>query len=305
MLYKQIRCFLEVANSLSFTAAAGRLYMTQQAVTRQIAVLEKDLGVKLFIRSTRSVVLTPAGQLLRDEFSALHDQINDSVRRAKALEHSKRGTVTLGFFSAMSRQAIILPVTNALFSQFPDLYFDIKLLNFSELRNQLLDGKLDLCITTSNDWKLWPGVSVTVLQSKPFDILFSREHPLAGAEPFSIDCLKDYTHLTLPSSNLLPGAEEWAKRLPARESILYPDLDTLLIYLRNGRGFALLTRVFDGSDSPELCHRSLDNPEAHAEIVCIRRQEREEGLAPLVRVIRRCFAKGAMESQDRDGARED
>ena len=55
MLYKQMCCFLEVANVLSFTTAAHNLYMSQQAVTKQIAALERELGFKLFNRSTRDV----------------------------------------------------------------------------------------------------------------------------------------------------------------------------------------------------------------------------------------------------------
>ena len=74
MLYKQIRCFLEVANCLSFTAAAKNLFMSQQAVTKQVAALEQELGFRLFHRSTRSVSLTPAGE---DVFQAIESAIQE------------------------------------------------------------------------------------------------------------------------------------------------------------------------------------------------------------------------------------
>ena len=63
MLYKQIRCFLEVANCLSFTAAAKNLFMSQQAVTKQIAALEQELGFPIFERTSAGMELTPAGSV--------------------------------------------------------------------------------------------------------------------------------------------------------------------------------------------------------------------------------------------------
>ena len=53
--------FVEVANCLSFTTAAKNLYISQQAVSKQIDALEEELGFPLFYRTTRQVVLTPAG----------------------------------------------------------------------------------------------------------------------------------------------------------------------------------------------------------------------------------------------------
>ncbi|BAW08575.1 LysR family transcriptional regulator [Nocardia seriolae] len=58
--------FLEVAEQLSFTRAARRLHMTQQALSTSVRRLEKDLGVTLFERTTRQVALTSAGHTLRD-----------------------------------------------------------------------------------------------------------------------------------------------------------------------------------------------------------------------------------------------
>lgn len=286
MLYKQMCCFLEVANVLSFTTAAHNLYMSQQAVTKQIAALERELGFKLFNRSTRSVALTPAGRMLRDDFAVLQRQLNASIKKAKDLAGVKQSSVTVGFLSLLSQQSVILPITRQLFRAFPDVYFEIRMLDFVALRNQLLDGRLDLVVTTSNDWKLWPQVKVDVLQSKPFELVFSTHHPLARREPFDLDCLKEFTQITLPRDNMLPGVEEWARRLPCSRSILCPDLATVRVYLESGQGFSLLTRVFEGSESATLTYRPVPFPEAHAELVCIRRQSASSELGRLVQCVK-------------------
>ncbi len=286
MLYKQMRCFLEVANVLSFTAAAKNLYMSQQAVTKQIASLEQELGFKLFNRSTRSVVLTPAGRLLRDDFSILQRQMDASIKKAKNLAGVKQSSVTVGFLSLLSQQSVIVPVAERLFQAFPDVYFELRLLDFVELRNQLLDGRLDLCVTTSNDWALWPDVKVEVLLSKPFEVVFSTSHPLAACQPFDIECLREHTQLTLPRDNMLPGVEEWARRLPFSRSILCPDLPTMRVYLEAGRGFGLLTRVFEGCESDTLTYRPVPFAGAHAELVCIRREMSSPALSNLVKCVK-------------------
>lgn len=59
MLQQRIQTFLEVANCLSFSSAARNLYISQQAVTKQIASLEQELGLRLFYRTTRQVTLNP------------------------------------------------------------------------------------------------------------------------------------------------------------------------------------------------------------------------------------------------------
>ena len=64
-----VRCFLSVARHDSFTKAAGELYMTRQAVSQQIAALEKELGVKLFSRTTARVTPTPVGDCCESQYT--------------------------------------------------------------------------------------------------------------------------------------------------------------------------------------------------------------------------------------------
>lgn len=285
MLYQRIRCFLEVANCLNFTAAAQNLYMSQQAVTRQVAALEEELGFKLFYRSTRRVALTPAGARLREEFVDINRQISAGIRRARDVANTRSEVLRVGFLSALSRRDVILPVTDHLYRTFPDTKFELRLLDFVDLRNQLLDRKLDFCVTTSNDWKLWPGVRVTVLCTKQFDVVCSDRHPLAALERVTPEDLAEHTQLTLPKDNMMPGVELWGKRIPFKRAVPCPDISTLMVRLELGEGFALLTKVFDGHEDPHLRYWPVPFPEAHAEVVCICGEDEGSAVRDVIRSI--------------------
>ena len=286
MLHPRIRCFLEVARCLSFSAAAENLHISQQAVTKQIAALEEELGLQLFYRTTRRVVLTPAGSMLRDDFIQISRQVNDSIRRARDLEESGKTVLRVGFLSSLSRKDVILPVTDFIRCEYPEMILEIKLLDFTELRNELTDGKLDVCITTSNDWQLWPGVSVTVLRRKQFQIVCSRKHPLADTDAMELEKLNEYTQLILPGENLMEGVLRWGQKIPCRGTVYCPDISTLMVRLELGEGFALLTKVIEGHDSPDLRYWDVPFPEAHAEIVCVCRETEREEICGIIRKIR-------------------
>lgn len=286
MLYQRIRTFLEVANCLSFSQAASNLYISQQAVTKQIAALEQELGIKLFYRTTRQVALTPAGGILRDDFAQINRQISDCIRRARELDASGKALLRVGFLSALSRKDIILPVTDYLIQSCPHMELDIQLMDFVALRNSLLDNKLDFCVTTSNDWQLWPAVQATVLQKKQFQVVYSARHPLAQRDRLTLGDLAQHTQLILPNDNLLEGVEQWGRKIPFRRVISCPDISTLMVRLELGEGFALLTKVIEGHDAPNLRYWDVPFPEAHAEIVCICPENAREAVKQIIYGIR-------------------
>ncbi len=277
-MYHQIRCFLEVANYLSFTKAAERLCITQQAVTKQINFLEQRLGVILFYRTTRSVTLTVAGKILRDEFFKINFQIDEVMERVHGVTQDKNSIITIGFFAYFSRKKIILPIMDFLSEKYPEVYFDIKLYDLTNLKNRLHDGELDICISTSNHWQSWPSVKTNVLRNDKLYIVFSKRHPLSEKPDFSISDLKNDTRLMMPRRVIQNEAIAWDSSITYRNKLLCHDLITLLVHLESGHGFAILPKNFEGSDSDTLIFKDIPIAGSHVGILCVRRENMENPL---------------------------
>ena len=79
----QMKYFITAAKCLNFTKAADKLFITQPALSRQIASMEAELNMQLFIRRQKSVQLTPAGAFLYDKLSALYHEYTDIIHMAQ------------------------------------------------------------------------------------------------------------------------------------------------------------------------------------------------------------------------------
>lgn len=89
--------FVEVARTSSFGRAAEALHLDPSSVSRQVAQLERRLGVRLFERTTRQVWLTDAGAALLPDAEAVMDALDSFARSASAVDRASRGEVVVGF----------------------------------------------------------------------------------------------------------------------------------------------------------------------------------------------------------------
>jgi DNA-binding transcriptional LysR family regulator len=279
-MYKQIKCFLEVANCLSFTVAAERIFTTQQAVTRQISSLEEELGVRLFNRTTRSVSLTEAGMICRDEFSKIMDEMDRAVKRVRSAGLADSSSVTIGFYIFFARSKIITPIMESLYEKFPKTKFNIRLYDFRVLRQKLMDGDVDICVALSSDWHYWPLVKVIPLRKQPFKVVLSHNHPLAAEKKLDINALSDYTWVAFDNlENVRPYPQPWLSKVPCKNKMPVGNFSTVLANVEAGQGFACLTPVFEGLDRKELKYYPLPFEEACADFICA---YREDMLNPIV-----------------------
>lgn len=190
MQLDQLRYFLAVARHLSFTRAAEALPLSQPSLTNQIRKLERELGVELFIRTTRRVRLTPAGE----DFVKAAQQILNLIETAEMEMHEfsglKRGRVLLGTIPTVG--AFSLPPLLAEFHRrFPGVELAIQEEGSDVLLQLLLDEAIDVAIITAGEAHPTGSLERHCLVVDEMVLLLPDGHRLAGRAAISLGELQD------------------------------------------------------------------------------------------------------------------
>jgi LysR family transcriptional regulator, benzoate and cis,cis-muconate-responsive activator of ben and cat genes len=192
----QLRCFVAVADELNFTRAAGRLGVPQSAVSVQIRTLERRLGTPLFVRTTRSVRLTPDGEHLlgraRDALAAVDDVgAVAALRRARPL-----GRLTLALETMHPSLEALLAAT------LPGTPTTIRIVDPVDHLEPLARGDIDACVgwdTGSAPLPLPRGVGRRRLFHEPLFLAVGSGHRLAGAAVIPVSELSDEVWVARPA----------------------------------------------------------------------------------------------------------
>lgn len=237
---RQLEFFLQIANHGGFNRASAHLHIAQSALSRQVQQLENELGVTLFERSGRGVQLTPAGEFMVPRAEALLRQIRQT--RDELLTHASvvKGEVVLGL--PPSLQIVCAPILRDFTARYPDVFLTVHSGTSIELREQLLNGKVDLAIYGI----LEPDL---VLESHPIlrdDVYAIGPNPSLISEPV-ID-LQTFSTLPLimtsrPNSLRLlieQGAAKRNLKLNVTMDVNYIPL--MIELIRTGAGYTALPR---------------------------------------------------------------
>ncbi|MES4904532.1 MULTISPECIES: LysR family transcriptional regulator [unclassified Streptomyces] len=184
-----LRYFLEVARTGSISQASERLRVAASAISRQIAKLEHDIGVPLFERRPRGMVLSDAGEMLaayarRSQLES--EQILADLRGLDALGHS---TIKLASSEGFARD--FLPEAVVAFrASFPGVRFRLRVTSPAEATREVREGTADLAVTYSVAPE--EGVRVEYSRRQPIHALVPAGHPLAEREEVSLADLLPY-----------------------------------------------------------------------------------------------------------------
>lgn len=183
MQHLALRYFLEVARSGSITEASARLHVSGSAISRQIARLEQELGVELFERRPRGMLLSPAGELLAQRARRIALDTERALADVRELQGPQRGLVRLAAYEGFAIDW--LPRILADYRRtYPGVRFHVWVGNSADICARVGDGSADIGITYS--YSAPAGVKVERIVRRPMHVLVPRDHPLATREQVTL-----------------------------------------------------------------------------------------------------------------------
>ncbi|SEK70456.1 LysR family transcriptional regulator [Rhodococcus maanshanensis] len=185
---RQLRYFIAVAEELSFTRAAQKLHIAQQALSAQIKQLEQSLDVVLLTRTTRSVTLTAAGAAFFEDVSTTLAAMDAAAERARSLQRSENQRLVLGFLEGAAL-TLTGPILSAFRDRHPGVTIEMRQFNYDDPSAGLNDRSVDVAFVRrpiSTD-----GVDFEHLFSEPLIAMVRADHPLADRASVEIPDLID------------------------------------------------------------------------------------------------------------------
>lgn len=178
---RQLEMFRAVAEETSFTKAAQRLHVSQSAVSRQLQLLEEELGSRLFHRGARGVSLTPQGTLLLKAAHRIAREMDDVATQLSATQTLQRGLLTLG-----GGMTVCLSILPKLLRKFRTQYKNVDLRVVTGTTEMILrmlrNREVDVALLTLPIFE--PDLEVMPVIKEEMVVVTAGKHPLARGRRF-------------------------------------------------------------------------------------------------------------------------
>ncbi len=241
----KIRYFVEVARCGNFSEAARRLYTAQPNVSKQIAQMEQELDLTLFLRTKRAVHLTPAGQLLYDNLKDLPDHLETLFSEAREIAHREETHLHIGILEGQEVNALLLTRLNLAQTLMPNLELELERNSFSNLRSGLKNGRYDFIITLDFDVEQEAEFGVRNIAPQPPAIAINGSHPLANQDHLEMTQLSNESFVVISPKESPVGYERFIRQCQQTgftpRVVRQPrSLESLILCVEMGIGIALL-----------------------------------------------------------------
>jgi DNA-binding transcriptional LysR family regulator len=281
---RRLRYFVAVATERNFTRAAERLHVAQPALSRQVRLLERELGVELLRRTTHEVTLTDAGRYLLERAPGVLGATDDLWRGVRAFAAGEQGSVLLGYGTSAGYETAPR-LLEAIAERLPALEVGARVMATAEILDAVGDGTLDAGLVRCPPARA--GLEAHVVRREPQGVLVRRDHALAGSDSFALGQLADAPLLLHPRA-ANPGHYDAVHAL-CRDAGVEPRvlergaaLDLAQAPVVDGRAVAIVGESSRSVLPPALTWLALSPPATLAVALVTRAHDRSPALDRLL-----------------------
>lgn len=263
MTSRQIQTFLTVAETLNFTETAERLYSSQPSISRNISLLEEELGFKLFERGNNFVTLTQAGTIMAQTFTDIRELYQKQHKIASYLAQGISGKLTLGFHSNLNISQLCLEYLDRFHKEHPYVVIDFSCHSNAELNRLFAEKQIDVAITHEFNRPNTPNSRTKPFYQTNMFLLYGKRHPNYGKKDL---CFQDFASSRFYCPEECDSDVFW--ELMEKLTRYYQvapwkihtanNIETVLLNIKFGNGVSFLDDVILEHIGEDLCVLPLD-----------------------------------------------
>lgn len=259
--FNKIVYFLKVSEKKNFSEAARELYISPQALNKQITLLEKELGEKLFHRTTRSMQLTEFGRFFCNQMLPVHQLYKMAVRDIEYYLNNEERILKIIFFQGMSKRHIVLPIMNELMVLLPDTQMELGAVEMDQAFEEVRSGKADLAITYAHEYEDAGDLGQIPIMKVPAAIVISYYHPWMVKEKITKEDMAAMPVLYLKRDKG-PDTRGFYNDLKASAYHFTSTYNSMLAKLEAGKEYGVFPAMFENLEGDGF--RAIELPETYA-----------------------------------------
>ena len=246
MKLQQLRYIWEVAHhGLNVSATAQSLYTSQPGISKQIRLLEDELGVEVFSRSGKHLTrITPAGERIIETAGEILRKCENIKQIAQEFSHERKGTLTLATTHTQARYALP-PVIARFINTYPDVSLHMHQGTPTQISEMAVDGTADFAIATEG-MELFNELVMMPCYRWNRCVIVPKGHPLLDAGPLTLELLAEQAIVTyvfgFTGRSKLDEAFSH-KGLEPKVVFTAADADVLKTYVRLGLGVGIVAKM--------------------------------------------------------------
>lgn len=256
MRLEDLKLFLVIADCQNLRQAAERAGMTQPALTKALRRLENELGVMLFDRLPRGLVLTKVGQSFFDRIHRVDLQLAQALREVDDIRSGELGLMRFGT-TAPNVEGLFLPTILEFLQQRPAAHYKLSVHITAPLLQELTNGQLDL-VLAGVPHSIDPGLESQQLFVERLHIVARVGHPLLSATADDLARFANARWLLPPKATI---GRRWVEERLAELKLPPPS-----VAVESNAAFSLLAKLLRGSDLLSIMTESVLNSPAGREL---------------------------------------